>query len=163
MRALPFGIVRVRSDADIADSRALFSSYAQWLGLDLVYQGFAHELTTLPGKYSPPRGELLLARDGRDIAVGCVGLRPLEAQGCCELKRLYVAPQARGRGLGSALVAAILAEAVRIGYREACLDSLPSLQDATALYERMGFRPIAPYYDTPIADTLFFGLSLADA
>lgn len=152
-----FHIAPARSKVDIAAVRDLMGDYAAWLGLDLVYQGFAAELAALPGKYAPPAGELLLARDSDGRPVGCVGLRPLDAEGCCEMKRLYVASEARGRGLGRALVTAILSAAARIGYREMRLDSLPVLVDATALYGRMGFLPIPPYYETPIAETLFFG------
>ncbi|HRN84932.1 MAG TPA: GNAT family N-acetyltransferase [Hyphomicrobium sp.] len=155
-----YQIAPARSESDIEAVRALFEAYADWLGLDLMYQGFAGELAGLPGKYAPPRGELLLARDAQGSAVGCVGLRPLDAEGCCEMKRLYVAPEARGHGLGRALVSAVISEATRIGYRELMLDSLPKLAQATALYERMGFRPIPPYYDTPVVATLFFSKRL---
>lgn len=155
-----YQIAPARSESDIEAVRALFEAYADWLGLDLMYNGFAGELAGLPGKYAPPRGELLLARDAQGSAVGCVGLRPLDAEGCCEMKRLYVAPEARGHGLGRALVSAVISEATRIGYRELMLDSLPKLAQATALYERMGFRPIPPYYDTPVVATLFFSKRL---
>ena len=153
-------IAPARSESDIAAVRALFRAYADWLGLDLMYQGFAGELAGLPGPYAPPGGALLLARDAHGVAVGCVGLRPLDRHGCCEMKRLYVAPEARGHGLGRALTSAVIAEATRIGYRELMLDSLPKLAQATALYERMGFRPIPPYYDAPVVATLFFSKRL---
>ena len=155
-----YQIAPARSESDIDAVRALFSAYAEWLGLDLMYQGFAAELAGLPGKYAPPRGELLLVRDGQGVPVGCVGLRPLDRQGCCEMKRLFVAPEARGHGLGRDLVSAVIFEATRIGYREIMLDSLPKLEQATAMYERMGFRPIPPYYDTPVVATLFFSKRL---
>ncbi|WP_202684223.1 GNAT family N-acetyltransferase [Skermanella mucosa] len=77
--------------------------------------------------------------------------------GCCEMKRLYVLPRGRNLGLGRALVDAIVAEAVRIGYRETRLDTLPNLTEAIALYEKTGFTPVAPYYDTPVPGTIFFG------
>ena len=155
-----YQIAPARSESDVEAVRSLFTAYAEWLGLDLMYQGFAGELAGLPGIYAPPRGELLVARDEHGVAVGCVGLRPLDAEGCCEMKRLYVAPAARGAGLGRALVSAVIAEATRIGYREIMLDSLPKLEQATALYQRMGFRPIPPYYDTPVIATLFFSKRL---
>lgn len=155
-----YRIAPARSESDIEAVRALFKAYADWLGLDLLYQGFAGELAGLPGNYAPPRGELLLARDTQGLAVGCVGLRPLDAEGCCEMKRLYVAPEARGHGLGRALVSAVISEATRIGYRDLMLDSLPKLAQATELYERMGFRPIPPYYEAPIVATLFFSKRL---
>ena len=155
-----YQIAPARSERDVEDVRALFQAYAAWLGLDLMYQGFADELAGLPGKYAPPGGALLLARSDEGVPAGCVGLRPLDRQGCCEMKRLYVAPEARGYGLGRALANAVISEAVRIGYREIMLDSLPKLEQATAMYRRMGFRPIPPYYDTPVVATLFFSKRL---
>jgi ribosomal protein S18 acetylase RimI-like enzyme len=77
------------------------------------------------------------------------------------MKRLYVSPRARGLGLGRALVEAVLGEAARIGYREMRLDTLPSMAGAIALYRSAGFEPIAPYYDTPIAGTIFLRRRLA--
>jgi ribosomal protein S18 acetylase RimI-like enzyme len=105
-------------------------------------------------------GELLLARDNYGEPPGCVGLRPIEPNRCCEMKRLYVSPRARGLGLGSALIDAIIGEAVRIGYIEMRLDTLPAMIDAISLYRRAGFEPIAPYYETPIAGTLFLARPL---
>jgi ribosomal protein S18 acetylase RimI-like enzyme len=87
----------------------------------------------MPGKYAPPAGELLLARYSNGPPVGCVGLRPIEPQGCCEMKRLYVSPETRGFGLGERLVDAVVKEAARIGYREMRLDTLPSRTGAIAL------------------------------
>ncbi|MEH3148221.1 MAG: GNAT family N-acetyltransferase [Methylobacterium frigidaeris] len=68
-----------------------------------------------------------------------------------------------GRGVGGALIAAILAAARRAGYREMRLDTLPTMAGAIALYERAGFRPVAPYYDTPIPGTLFLATTLDEA
>lgn len=158
-----YRIAPARSESDLSAVRSLLNAYAEWLGMDLVYQGFPAELAALPDKYAPPRGELLLARDGEGAPVGCVALRPLDAEGRCEMKRLYVVPHARGHGLGRALTTAIIAEATRIGYREIMLDSLPILKEATALYERMGFRPIPPYYEAPVVATLFFSRPLGPA
>ncbi len=153
-------ILPARSSADLADAVQLFKAYASSLGIDLGFQGFATELATLPGKYAPPAGELLLARDREGSALGCVGLRGIMPAGCCEMKRLYVAPRGRGRGLGRALIEAITAAAVRIGYEEIRLDTLPSMTAAVALYREAGFAPIDPYYETPLAGTLFLGRRL---
>src|SRR5262245_64679008 len=154
-----FQIKPVRSAADLEVIVRLFKAYASALGVDLGYQDFATELATLPGKYAPPAGELLLARDNDDgEALGCVGLRPMMPDRYCEMKRLYVSPRARGLGLGSALIDAIIGEAVRIGYIEMRLDTLPDMTDAIT-----GFEPIAPYYETPIAGTLFLARSLTVA
>jgi ribosomal protein S18 acetylase RimI-like enzyme len=156
-----FQIRPVRTAADLEATARLFDAYASSLGVDLSYQGFAEELATLPGKYAPPAGELLLARDIHGELLGCVGLRPMTPDGCCEMKRLYVSPGGRGLGLGRALIDAIIGEAVRIGYREMRLDTLPSMAEAIALYGKAGFTPIEPYYDTPVAGTIFLGRPLA--
>lgn len=150
-----FRIAAIGSVADLADAVALCRAYAASLDTDLSYQGFEAEMQAMPGQYAPPRGALLLARDGGGGALGCVCLRPLPAEGCCEMKRLYVVPAARGIGLGEALVAAVLRAASRIGYREMRLDTLPSMAGAQALYRRFGFEPMPPYYDTPVAGTVF--------
>lgn len=107
-------IISIRESGDLAAASALFRAYAASLPVDLAYQGFPTEVATLPGRYAPPRGELLLARDADGTAVGCVGLRPMEADGICEMKRLFVAPEGRGRGLGRRLVEAIVATASAI-------------------------------------------------
>jgi GNAT superfamily N-acetyltransferase len=159
MPSASFVIRPVRSPEDLKATIALFYAYADFLGVDLTYQKFEAEMASMPGHYAPPRGELLLARDKDGAALGCVGLRPLE-DGVCEMKRLYVAPKARGLGLGRALADAVVAEGRRIGYREMRLDTLPKLNAAVTLYDTMGFKRIAAYYDTPIAGTLFFSLNL---
>jgi len=156
-----FRICPARTDADLADVERLFEAYAASLGIDLGFQGFAEEVAGLPGRYAPPSGALLLARGPAGDALGCVALRPMEAAGFCEMKRLYVSPAARGTGLGRALVEAVLREAARIGHREMRLDSLPFMAEAIALYRSAGFGPVAPYYGTPIAGTVFLGRPLA--
>lgn len=155
-----FAITPVRSASDLADTIALFTTYANGLGIDLAYQGFAAEMAAMPGKYAPPAGELLIARRTGGEALGCVGLRPIDPPGCCEMKRLYVSPQARGLRLGKALVDAVVAEAQRIGYREIRLDTLPTMDEAIALYRKLGFKLIAPYYVTPIEGTKFMAKRL---
>ncbi|GGB41407.1 N-acetyltransferase [Roseibium aquae] len=144
--------------ADMNEIRRLFRAYADWLNIDLAYQGFEAELVGLPGKYAPPAGALLLAGDKTDPPVGCVALRPFAQNGWCEMKRLYVAPEGRGLGLGGRLVAAIIDRAKALGYRRMVLDTLPTMAAAIALYERHGFLQIPAYYDTPVTDTVFFAL-----
>ena len=154
-------IAPVRTAEDLAATVELFRAYAASLDVDLAYQDFEAELAAMPGRYGPPAGELLLARDRDGAPVGCVGLRPLGTEGCCEMKRLYVRPEGRGSGLGNGLVEAVVLAARRIGYREMRLDTLPSMTDAIALYGRLGFERIAPYYDSPVAGTLFMRRVLA--
>jgi len=161
MPEVAFHIRPVRSHDDLEAVVRLFEAYAASLPIDLAYQDFALELAGMPGKYAPPAGELLLARGMDGEPLGCVGLRPIgAAEGCCEMKRLYVSPEGRGLGLGHALVAAIIREGSQIGYREMRLDTLPSMAQAISLYQKAGFVPIAPYYETPVEGTLFLARPL---
>jgi ribosomal protein S18 acetylase RimI-like enzyme len=144
----------------LASTVKLFRAYSASLDVDLSYQGFDAEMEAMPGKYAPPAGELLLARDSNGTPVGCVGLRPIAPYGCYEMKRLYVPPEVRGFGLGEKLVDAVVKEAEWIGYREMRLDTLPAMAGAIALYRKLGFEPIEPYYNTPVIGTIFMRRSL---
>jgi len=139
---------------------ALFRAYAAFLSIDLSRQGFAAELAGLPGDYAPPRGALLIARGDDGTALGCVALRPLP-DGSGEIKRMYVSDAARGRGVGRALLVAVLDAARAAGYRQVKLDTLAQLTTAQALYRRFGFVPIAPYAPPVFEGQVFFEKSLA--
>ena len=110
--------VQLRIIADPADPaldnvRQFFRNYAGWLGVDLSFQGFAEEMASLPGCNSPPQGRLWCAElDGKPV--GCVGIRPF-SDGVCEMKRLYVEPEARGHGAGHALALAGIRGAKELG------------------------------------------------
>ena len=152
-------IAQAHSAADIETARALFEEYATALDISLCFQNFDQEVSGLPGSYAPPAGRLLLATEGEEAA-GCIALRPL-AGNACEMKRLYVRPQFRGRGLGQNLVAAVIDAARGIGYEHMRLDTLPGKMDhAIVLYRSIGFREIAPYYHNPVAGALFMELAL---
>ncbi|UJR17246.1 hypothetical protein I4U23_004141 [Adineta vaga] len=157
-----FNIVPVRSIEDLEATVNLFRSYAESLGINLAFQNFENEMATMPGKYIPPTGELLLARDLQGEPIGCVGLRTLGSSGsrCCEMKRLYILPKARGFGVGKALVKAILDTARTLGYHEIKLDTLPNMEAAIGLYKKLGFVETKAYYDTPLEETIFLVRSL---
>jgi ribosomal protein S18 acetylase RimI-like enzyme len=159
-----FSILPVRDAAQLADIIPLFYAYAASLGFDLAFQNFDAEMASMPGKYSPPEGELLLARDQAGLAIGCVGLRPLPSTDgtarICEMKRLYVSPAGRGTGVGKALASTIIATAEKLGYSEVRLDTLPSMVAALKMYRAIGFEDIPAYYDTPLEGTHFLALKL---
>lgn len=150
---------QAESPPQIAQARELFLEYAQSLGFSLCFQSFDKELSGLPGDYAPPTGRLLLAEyEGR--LAGCVALHRLE-DGICEMKRLYLRPQLRGKGLGRALVDRIIAEARQLGYQRLRLDTVePIMKDAVALYCKIGFREVPPYRINPIAGALYMELEL---
>ena len=157
----PFRLAPVRHAEEIAAAAALFREYADWLGIDLSFQGFEAELASLPGKYAPPTGELMLACASVGGALGCVAVRPLDGLTICEMKRLYVRPAARGLGIGAALVGAIITSAEELGYAEMRLDTLPTMPEAFALYERFGFLQIPAYYHNPVPGTVYLGKRLS--
>lgn len=150
--------VRPAAAADMAAVRGLIEEYCRWIDLDLTFQEIGAELDRLPGDYSPPGGILLVGFIG-DRLDGVVACRRWSAD-TCEMKRLYVRPSGRGSGLARALVTTLLAAAAAHGYRQIYLDTLPMMGAAQAMYESLGFRDIAPYYDTPIAGTRFMARTI---
>lgn len=175
-----FTINNVETANDRAATATLFQAYATALNLDLSFQDFATELASLPGKYAPPTGSLLLARSSSvrpslssspspslDTPLGCVALRPLplsldpsSSSSICELKRLYVHPTGRGLGVGRALLEAAIQASKRLGYARVRLDTLPDMAAARALYTSFGFVEIDQYYPTPLQGTVFMELDL---
>jgi putative acetyltransferase len=151
----PMTIVQACFPGDMEAVRTLFRAYADSLPFSLDYQGFAGELAGLPGPYAQPEGCLLLAeRDGARL--GIVGLKRL-APDIAEVKRLYVAPEARRLGVGVALLGRVLAEAAAKGYERVRLDSdRDSMGAAIALYRRLGFVEIVPYGPNPGGRFAFF-------
>jgi ribosomal protein S18 acetylase RimI-like enzyme len=154
-----FHIAPVVRAQDLDATVALFREYAASLPVDLSYQNFDQEMADIAAKYGPPGGALFLARGPDGVAAGCAALRPL-APPRCEMKRLYVAPSARGTGLGRTLALAIIAAARARQYRELLLDTLPSMHAAIALYRELGFRNTEAYYPGAPAGTVYLSLAL---
>lgn len=151
--------VQAESQEQIAAIRELFLEYGQSLSFSLCFQSFDKELAGLPGDYAPPDGRLLLATS-EGQAAGCVALHRIE-DGICEMKRLYVRPQFRGKGLGKALAERVINEARAIGYEKLRLDTVESeMRAAVAMYRQLGFREIAPYRPNPIDGALYMELEL---
>ena len=149
----------VESGPALSEIRALFLEYAQSLDFSLCFQNFDQELEQLPGIYSPPPGRLILCEVDGAVA-GCAALKPLEP-GACEMKRLFVRPQFRGKRLGLMLAEHIVLEAREIGYAVMRLDTIRGKMDnAIAMYRSLGFKEISPYYENPIPDAVYMELRL---
>jgi putative acetyltransferase len=157
--------VEVVEPGHLEHARTLFHSYATefapTIAESLCFQNFEAEIAGLPGRYAPPSGCILLALDGERPA-GCVALRDL-GDGSCEMKRLYISPDSRGRGIGRRLVEAIVRKGRMAGYSRMRLDTLPDMESALALYRMLGFVEIAPYWDNPIEGALYLELELVTA
>ena len=152
-------IIEAHSIDRLKTIRQLFTEYVNGLEIELCFQNFKQELESLPGKYAPPDGRLLLALQD-DQAVGCGALRKFE-QGICEMKRLYVRPQFRGQRAGRKLAEALIEAARQIGYQRMVLDTLSSMKEAICLYESLSFCRTAPYYHNPSPRAVFMQLELS--
>jgi len=152
-------IVPAAAAQDLEDIRVLFGEYSALVAEALCFQNFDQELEALPGKYAPPDGALLIARDG-NAAAGCVALRRLD-DGSGEMKRMYVREAYRGSGLGRRLAVAIIEEARKRNYSRVVLDTLPKLAPAIALYRDLGFRETGPYLACPTPGAICFELKVS--
>ncbi|MEO7431930.1 MAG: GNAT family N-acetyltransferase [Dokdonella sp.] len=152
-------LIEVGNDEQTDDARGLFQEYAEAIGVDLEYQGFAAELRALPFPYQAPHGALFLAQIAGATA-GCVALRRLDDH-TGEMKRLYVRPAFRASGLGRSLIEAAIEAARAAGYAALRLDTLPTMARAQALYRRLGFVEIGAYNAHHLAGTRFYELRLA--
>ena len=151
---MPLRINFAKSQSDFDTARLLFLEYAETLGFSLCFQGFDEELESLPGKYALPNGCIIQAWDELDC-VGCVGLRPF-GESASEMKRLYIKPAYRSKGLGRLLAENILKFAIKSNYTKIMLDTLRSMVSAQGLYRSLGFTETAPYYHNPHKDVVFF-------
>ncbi len=130
------------------------SSFRKYLDI----QNYDEELEHLEHKYGLPCGRLYLAYYEGALA-GCIGLRKIDAENC-EMKRLYVRPQFRGKHIGKYLVEHIIRDAKEIGYSYMLLDTLPFLQGAIHMYRKYGFYEISSYNDSPMDTSIYMKLEL---
>ena len=151
-------IIQATGGDQLAIARDLFKNYAASLDFDLDFQDFEKELSDLPGDYTPPQGQILIARL-KGEAAGCVALRKFD-QSCCEMKRLYVKPEFQDLGVGRALAEAIIVQAREAGYAAMRLDTVPSMGTARTLYKKLGFKEIPPYRFNPVEGTAYLELKL---
>ena len=143
----------------ISQARELIIEYVSRLNRDLSFQNIDEELEDPAVKYTAPEGELLVAVDEANHVIGMVAYHRHNAQRC-EMKRLYVKPEARGIHLGDALVETIIERARRAGYKEMVLDTIAPLKSAIGLYEKSGFSKCEPYYDNPMDDVIYMSKKL---
>jgi GNAT superfamily N-acetyltransferase len=152
-------IIPAHSEPNLTQARILFREYADALGFHLSFQDFDVEMAELPGRYAPPEGRILLATCGGDAA-GCVAMKRL-GEGLCEMKRFYVRPTFRGKGIGIALAQAIIEER-QAGYRAMRLDTVPSMKSAIKIYESLGFKDTDPYVFNPVPGVRYLELPLEE-
>lgn len=161
---MSYTIAPALTPIDYTTASTLFHAYASSLNLDLTFQNFTNELANLQKMYSPPAGVLLLAKlesTAEDSAIGCVGVRALDPSlGICEMKRLYVGPEGRGKGIGKALAQRALLEAKRSGYVKMRLDTLATMTAALELYRGVGFKEIDAYYHNPLDGVVYLEADL---
>jgi GNAT superfamily N-acetyltransferase len=151
-------IRQAESEQDIEHVRELFWEYLQWanaglneeFGVDFDIQTMLeHNMAELE-MFSPPAGRLLLAYDGGEVA-GIACMRQIR-QDIGEIKRMYVRPAFRGRGIGRKLVESLIKEGRKIGYPRIRLDSTRFMKEAHSLYRSVGFREIEPYPESEIPE-----------
>ncbi len=140
------------------EARRLVREYAASLNVDLSFQDFDRELEHFTVEYAAPKGAFILVEDQGQF-VACIGVRQF-ADEVGEVKRLYVAPAARGRGLGRVLVELVITRARQLGYGSLLLDTLPFMKEAQALYLSLGFQPTTAYRFNPIEGSAFLRLDL---
>jgi ribosomal protein S18 acetylase RimI-like enzyme len=151
-------IYAAETRTDWAAAREMIREYADLLGVDLCFQNLANEIETLETMYGAPRGIMLLVEQ-RGRNVGCVAVRGISAD-TCEMKRLYVRSQARGMGVGRALAVEAISRATALGYRRIVLDTLSNMTRARTLYQTLGFRRCAPYYENLLPGAIYLELAI---
>ena len=140
-------------------AKQLFEAYAKELKLDLSFQNFSQELKEIDLQYTKPQGGLFIAYDKNEKPVGCFGVREIN-DSICELKRMFIKMEYRGRGLGRAMMRKAIENAMYLGYQKMRLDTLASMKEAIGLYMSFGFYEIPAYRYNPIEGARYFEIDL---
>lgn len=151
-------LIKASTEFEYNEAKKLFIEYSELIGIDLSFQNFEEELKHIQQEYGAPEGCLLLAKDDNQF-LGCVALRKID-DGICEMKRLFVKPEAKGKGIGKLLATSIIEEGKALGYRKMRLDTLPAMKPAISLYKSLGFYEIEPYTFNPIEGAIYMELDL---
>jgi len=153
-----FKVLEAESKEQMKIARMIFEEYSNYVNIDLEFQNFKKEINTLHEIYNHPYDCILIAYFNENL-VGCGALRKFDEE-ICEMKRLYVKPEFRGRGFGKSLAKTIIDKAIKIGYKSMRLDTLPFMKEAISLYKSLGFKEMKPYRYNPFKDAKFFELKL---
>ncbi len=150
--------IRVSTDMEYSQAKEIFIEYQQFLNVDLCFQSFESELSNLNIIYQEPKGIIILAKYDKQI-VGSIALKPIEVNNC-EIKRLYIKPAFRGKGIGKELLNLIMEFAVGSNYAKIKLDTLANLTEAISLYRNSGFIETNAYVYNPLESVIYFEKSI---
>ena len=148
------------TDKDFEIAVDLFREYASHIGIDLSFQNFEDEILEIKNHYSRPNGQLIIVYDNRN-PTGCFGVRTLE-DSVCELKRMYLKKEARGKGVGKMMMTKALEIGRTLNFELMRLDTLPTMEKAIKLYKDMGFYEIEAYRFNPFKDAKYFEIRLKE-
>jgi putative acetyltransferase len=153
-------IIRAENIEHYQAGAELFNQYADSLDFKLTFQNFEEELQTIPVMYGSPKGALFLVEDN-DLYIGVAGLRQIENEYTCEVKRMFILPQYQGKGIGKLLLNTLIQEAQNLNYQHIKLDTLgPKMPAAVALYKSFGFKETKPYNYNPYDGVIYFSKDL---
>jgi putative acetyltransferase len=156
--------IREATQHDLDNVRKLMRNYNALLesfGVNLCFQNFEEELAALPGKYVRPKGNLWIAHDSANTPLGIIAVKPLDENGVCEMKRLWIEDSAKGSGLGRRLAETSIDFARDANYQTMKLDTLGTrMQPAVRLYRSLGFVETKAYVHNPESDVLYMQLTL---
>jgi len=154
-------IVQAQAADHWTDVERLIRAYLAELPFEIDFQDLERELAELPREYGLPSGAALLVEAPSGERVGVVGIRRF-GLGTAELKRMYLAPSARGAGVGRALAGEAVAAARALGYQRLLLDTVDTMAPAIAAYESLGFVGIEAYRHNPLDGARYFALDLTE-